>query len=211
MKSVRFFSVLAAIAFANPAFAQDASGTATPAAVDSPAPASDAEGPRGFYDLSMLMRLYPEAQATTFGAQLGAIYQPMPTRCMHLAAELAVERGGRVLGGTDLDVFVLRAALGAVWGRTTADGLWLGGGPMIDLGHARAESGGATSDVESGFVSTVSLRASARMRLKGAAFTYVDLRIGYAIAEREATLANGSTYGIGGPVAAFAIGASLGP
>lgn len=168
----------------------------------------DAVPPRAFYDISMLARLYPEGEATTLGASAGGVYRPMLHSCMHVAAELAFERGERQLEGVDFDALVLRGALGAVWGRGSRDGLWFGAGAMVDLGYARAGRDGLR---EEGFSSTLALRAMARWRLRGAAFVHADLRVGHTVADELVTLTDGSRFGVGGPVVALSIGASLGP
>jgi hypothetical protein len=173
-----------------------------------PDASSDAEVSRGFADLSMLARFYPRGDAVTLGASAGGIYRPTLHTCMHVAGELAFERGERDASAAGLDALVLRAALGAMWGRGTADGFWFGAGPMFDLGYARVGREGLRDD---GFASTFSLRATIRMRLRRSAFVHADLRIGYTLADRQVLVPAGPSFGITGPMVAVSVGASLGP
>ncbi len=176
-----------------------------PAASDTALATAERRGPAPLViDAAMAMRLSPGDSLSLLGGDLRLTYRPSTTHCIHLLVEAF---GGSTLApdAGSVDATLVSGSVGALWG-FPGKRTFFGVGVAADLGYARLAI--PSSPDESGFVSSVGMRALLRSRLKRGFHVHAALALGGFVRPLTARFATASE-GLEGLFVGVDLGASF--
>jgi len=175
------------------------------AATASPAGRAEAQGtlPEPFVlDAAMSTVVLPGDDLALLGGSLRLTYRPTP-RCLHVFVDAFAGSTLEPDVGS-IDATLVRGSLGALWGAPHKR-TFFAVGVAVDLGYARLAATGAD---ESGFTSSVGMRALLRNRLAKAFHVHAALMLGAVVKPRTIRFAT-SSEGIEGLILGLDLGASF--